>query len=230
MTKNSQSLSNNLSESQAREIQLVLADKVELTPLKNKINYVAGVDVAYPDNQDGVFAAIVLLDAETLEIVETSTAEQAVNFPYVPGLFSFRELPPVIEAFHNLKTKPDIIVCDGHGIAHPRRFGLASHLGVIVDLPCIGCAKTTLLPSQEAPGPSRGNCADIFLDGESVGRSLRTQDQVNPVYVSPGHKITLRESIEWILRLCPKYRLPETTRQADQAVNTYVREASNKSS
>lgn len=230
MTKNIPSLSNNLSESQAREIQLVLADKVELTSLKNEIDYVAGVDVAYLDNQDVVVAAIVVLDARTLEPVETSTAEQTVNFPYVPGLFSFRELPPVIEAFHNLNTKPDIIVCDGHGIAHPRRFGLASHFGVIVGLPCIGCAKTTLLPSDEAPGPSRGDCADICLNGETVGCSLRTQDQVNPVYVSPGHKITLRESIDWILRLCSKYRLPETTRQADQAVNAYVRDTLNKGS
>ncbi len=212
-------LSDTLDESEARQIQLALAKKVELAPLAGEPRFIAGVDVAYPANQDIVIAAIVVLDTETLDIVETSTLSQEVNFPYVPGLFSFRELPPVIEAFNQLNTEPDIIVCDGHGIAHPRRFGLASHLGVMVDRPCIGCAKSTLLPSEETPGLKRGDYADIFLNEEVVGCVLRTQDGVNPVYVSPGHKITLQEAKAWILRLCPKYRLPETTRQADQLVN-----------
>ncbi len=218
MNQTALTLPDNLNESDARQLQLALAKKVQLTRLPGEIQFVAGVDVAYPATKEIVIAAIVVLDAVTLAVVETSTTEQKVNFPYVPGLFSFRELPPVVAAFNKLQTIPDIIVCDGHGIAHPRRFGLASHLGVIVDLPCIGCAKTTLLPSGESPGPARGDSADIELNGEVVGCSLRTQDGVNPVFVSPGHKITLQESLDWVLHLCPKYRLPETTRQADQEV------------
>jgi deoxyribonuclease V len=218
------SVSKDLSESEARQIQLQLANKVELTPLRDKVRLIAGVDVAYPATHDLVVAAIVVLDAETLNIVETSTVEQNLSFPYIPGLFSFRELPPILTAYNKLTVKPDVVVCDGHGIAHPRRFGLASHLGVILNLPCIGCAKSSLLPNDALPGPKRGDYSDVLLDEKIVGHSLRTQDQINPVYVSPGHKITMQESIDWVLRLCPKYRIPETTRQADQAVNRYVQD------
>lgn len=208
----------NLTETAAVELQERLAKEITLSPLLGFVKYVAGVDVAYSETLDVVVAAAVVLDANTLEVVERSTANQSVAFPYIPGLFSFRELPPVLSALNGINTTPQLIVCDGHGIAHPRRFGLASHLGLLTDIPCIGCAKTPLLNCSDNIASTRGSIAGILLGDEVVGSVLRTQNGIKPVYVSPGHRITLRESSDWVLRLTTKYRLPETTRQADQMV------------
>lgn len=184
----------------------------------NNIKYVAGVDVAYDEKIDKQIAAVVVLDPSTLEVFETSIAEDVTLFPYIPGLFSFRELPSIAKALSNLKTRPDLIVCDGQGIAHPRRFGLASHLGVLFDVPTIGCGKTRLLGHAEEPGIKRGDYSPLIDNGEIIGNSLRTQDNVKPVYVSIGHRISLQTACDWILKLSSKYRLPETTRHADHAV------------
>ena len=208
----------NLTEREACLLQQELAAKVIKVDQLNEIHLVAGVDVAYEKNGDKLIAAVVILDANTLEVIETVTAENRAQFPYIPGLFSFRELPPLIQAFAKLNHLPDLIVCDGQGYAHPRRFGLACHLGVIFDLPTIGCGKTRLLGKHKEPDTGRGAIAPLYDNNEVIGNLLRTQNGVNPIYVSIGHRISLATACEWVLKLSPKYRLPETTRQADQAV------------
>lgn len=208
----------NLTESEALMLQNELAGKVINEDMLNDIKYVAGVDVAYDEKIDKQIAAVVILDPNTLEVIETSIAEDVTHFPYIPGLFSFRELPSIAKALSNLKIRPDLIVCDGQGIAHPRRFGLASHLGILFDVPTIGCGKTRLHGHGEEPGIKRGDYAPLIDNGEIIGNALRTQDNVKPVYVSIGHRISLQTACDWILRLSPKHRLPETTRQADHAV------------
>ncbi|HEX9058843.1 MAG TPA: deoxyribonuclease V, partial [Clostridia bacterium] len=208
----------NLSESEALELQQTLAKKVIKDDTLSSVKLVAGVDVAYDDKSQKLFAAVVVLNADSLDIVDTSIAEDNSQFPYIPGLFSFRELPSVIKALKQLKATPDLIVCDGQGTAHPRRFGLACHLGVLFDIPTIGCGKTRFIGTHEEPGIKRGDYAPLLDNEEIIGNALRTQDNIKPVYVSIGHKICLQTACEWVLKLSKHYRLPETTRQADQAV------------
>lgn len=208
----------NLSEQEAIELQEELALKVIKKDSFTTIDYVAGVDVAYSINNDKIVAAIVILDSKTLKLVETVVVEDNLHFPYIPGLFSFRELPPIIKAFEQVKTIPQLVVCDGQGIAHPRRFGLASHLGVIFDIPTIGCGKTKFVGDFIEPGIQRGAYAPLHDNSEIIGNVLRTQDNVKPIFISIGHRICLSTACDWILRLSPRYRLPETTRQADQLV------------
>ncbi|GLZ01089.1 endonuclease V [Actinoplanes sp. NBRC 103695] len=172
----------------------------------------AGVDVAY--GEDRLAAAVVVLGAD-LSVRETAVAVGEPAFPYVPGLFAFRELPAVLEAFEGLEDKPDVIVCDGQGRAHPRRFGLACHLGVLLDLPTFGVGKTRLVGEADEPGEKRGERTALIDRGEEVGALLRTRDGVKPVYVSAGHRMDLATACALTLRLTPRYRLPETTRAAD---------------
>ncbi|MGD8910906.1 MAG: deoxyribonuclease V [Chromatiales bacterium] len=207
-----------LTEPEAILLQRELATKVIKADQLNEVHLVAGVDAAYEKNGDKLVTAVVILDANTLDVIETVTAEDRAQFPYIPGLFSFRELPPLIKAFAKLKHSPDLIVCDGQGYAHPRRFGLACHLGVIFDMPTIGCGKTRLLGEHKEPDTERGAVAPLYDNSEVIGNVLRTQSGVNPIYVSIGHRISLATACNWILKLSPKYRLPESTRQADQAV------------
>ncbi|MCQ4080517.1 endonuclease V [Streptomyces sp. RB6PN25] len=187
---------------------------------------VAGLDVAYggdgeDDGADGacrVAAAVVVLDAESLTPVEEATAAGDAAFPYIPGLFAFRELPVLVEALGRLRNIPDLLLCDGQGLAHPRRFGLACHLGVITGIPSAGVAKTPFTGSYDARalGPQRGDGVPLVDAGETVGRVLRTQRGVKPVYVSVGHAIDLDTACRHVLALAPSYRLPETTRLADR--------------
>jgi deoxyribonuclease V len=209
-----------LSEADARLLQVELGGQVITgDALPAAVQLVVGVDVAYDTESERLFAAAVVLEAESLSIVESATATAEATFPYVPGLFSFRELPSLAAALEKLNCRPDLIVCDGHGIAHPRRFGLACHLGLLYDLPTIGCGKTRLIGDFDKPGPSRGDWSPLVVQGETVGRALRTQTSVNPVFVSTGHRISLATACEWVLRLSPQYRLPETTRLANRLVN-----------
>ncbi|MEK3788634.1 MULTISPECIES: deoxyribonuclease V [Paenibacillus] len=203
---------------EAINIQQELAKKVIKEDSFNQIHYVAGVDVAYSKTNDKLIAAIVILETETLKLVESVVIEDTVQFPYIPGLFSFRELPPIIKAFEKIKTTPQLVVCDGQGLAHPRRFGLACHLGILYDIPTIGCGKTKLLGSYEEPELHRGAQSPLIDNHEIIGNVLRTQNNINPIYVSIGHRISLITACHWILKLSPKYRLPETTRLADQLV------------
>ncbi len=177
------------------------------------IRTVAGLDVGYADDER-LAAAVVVLDAETLETLDEVVVLGTTDFPYVPGLFAFRELPSLLTALGALSVAPDLLVCDGQGLAHPRRFGLACHLGVVTDLPSVGVAKTPMGPFA-MPGAERGAATDLLLDDEVVGRALRTRDGVKPVFVSVGHRLDLDRACAEVLRLCTDFRLPETTRRAD---------------
>jgi len=215
---------NGLTVEAAIELQSHWAPQVTTVDQFDAIRWIAGVDVAYHQSNDTIVAGVVILDVETLTPVEQVSVSGKANFPYIPGLFSFRELPPLIKAFAKLKHRPDVVVCDGHGIAHPRRFGLACHLGMAFDLPTIGCGKTRLLGEHQEPEVVRGSCTNLIDNGERIGAVLRTQTNVKPVFVSTGHKISLNSATEWVLKLTPKYRLPETTRLADQMVNRVLKE------
>ncbi len=208
----------NITEEEALQLQKELATKVITKDQPNEVKLVAGVDVAYSKENDRLIAAVVILDADTLEVIETATVKDKEQFPYIPGLFSFRELPSLIKAFAKLNHTPDLVVCDGQGYAHPRRFGLACHLGVIFDVPAIGCGKNRLLGEHSDLDSKRGSIAPLIDNGEVVGNVLRTQTDINPIYVSIGHRISLTTASEWVVKLSPMYRLPETTRQSDQLV------------
>lgn len=208
-----------IDEQEAISLQQQLAQRVKKEDQLTDVRYVAGVDVAYHSERDLLVAGVVILDAITLQVVESVVIQDSVDFPYIPGLFSFRELPPLVRAFKELKTTPQLVVCDGQGIAHPRRFGLASHLGVLFDIPTIGCGKTRLLGEYEEPAQERGAYSALIDQGEIIGGVLRTQPNIKPIFVSIGHHISLPTACAWITKLSPTYRLPETTRQADQLVN-----------
>ncbi|MFE7773582.1 endonuclease V [Streptomyces sp. NPDC057445] len=187
---------------------------------------VTGVDVAYDDERDVVVAAAVVLDARTLAVVEETTAAGRVAFPYIPGLLAFREIPTVLAALESLNAGPGLVVCDGYGRAHPRRFGLASHLGVLTGLPVIGVAKNPFTFACDPPGDRRGDASPLLAqDGEEVGRALRTQDGVKPVYVSVGHRVSLDNACAHTLALAPDFRLPESTRRADALCRRALRAA-----
>ena len=196
-------------------LQKELAKKVVVHHhLIGPIQSVAGVDVSYRRHGHDFHAAVVVLDLKTMALLEAQTASGKVRFPYVPGLLSFRELPFVLSAFNKLASRPDVVCVDGQGIAHPRRFGLASHLGLWLDLPTIGCAKSRLCGQHDPPGEARGAWTPLYDRDEVIGRVVRTRDCVKPVYVSPGHKIGFAKAMEIVLQCGRGFRLPEPTRQA----------------
>jgi deoxyribonuclease V len=198
---------------------------IKTDQLPDPLRYVAGVDVAYNDLDLHMVGAIVVLDAQTFEVVDQAVHSMHITFPYMPGLFSFRELPPLLEAWKKLKIQPDLVVCDAHGIAHPQGVGMATHLGVTLDVPSIGCAKKRLIGYYDpaALGPARGSTQALRVNDEVIGMVLRTQDNIRPLFVSIGHKVSLDTAVSWVLRLCPEYRLPETTRKTDYLVNTVLK-------
>ncbi|MEV4073737.1 endonuclease V [Nonomuraea fuscirosea] len=198
---------------EAEAVQDRLRGQVELTG-PDTFALVAGLDVHY-HGDDEVTAAVVVLDAATLEPVEQVVAHGKAAFPYVPGLFAFRELPALVEALERLTVTPDLLVCDGYGLAHPRGFGLACHLGVLTGLPSVGVGKTPFVGTHEPPGQERGAWTPIVHEGAVVGRALRTRRGVRPVYVSQGHRISLGTATGEVLRLAARYRLPEPIRHAD---------------
>jgi deoxyribonuclease V len=187
--------------------------------------HVTGVDVAYDDERDVVAAAAVVLDAATLEVVAETTAVGQISFPYVPGLLAFREIPTVLAALDALPCPPGLVVCDGYGLAHPRRFGLASHLGVLTGLPTIGVAKNPFTFAHDEPDAPRGSSTPLRAGAEEVGRALRTREDVKPVFVSVGHRVSLDNACAHTLALTPRYRLPETTRRADALCRRALRAA-----
>lgn len=205
-------------EAQARAVQDRLRSAVRLDEAGPEPGFegtVVGVDVAYDDERDVVAAAAVALDARTCAVVDEATAVGQVSFPYVPGLLAFREIPTVLDALARLTRTPGLVVCDGYGVAHPRRFGLASHLGVLTGLPTIGVAKNPFTFRYASPGPERGATSPLLDGDEAVGRALRTQKGVKPVFVSVGHRVDLDRACAHTLHLAATYRLPETTRAAD---------------
>jgi len=214
-------------EAEARAVQDVLRSRVVLDEPGPPpgTGRVTGVDVAYDDERDVVVAAAVVLDGATLDVVAEATAVGRVAFPYVPGLLAFREIPAVLAALESLTADPGLVICDGYGLAHPRRFGLASHLGVLTGLPVFGVAKNPFTFTYEQPGPHRGDWSPLLDGDEVVGRALRTQDGVKPVFVSVGHRTGLDNACAHTLRLAREFRQPETTRRADALCRRALREA-----
>ncbi|CCH16156.1 Endonuclease V [Micromonospora lupini str. Lupac 08] len=206
-----------------RSVAEAVAVQEELRPLVDLVGpgptapaTVAGLDVAYAESGDLLAAAVTVLDARTLAVVDSAVSVGRPAFGYVPGLFAFRELPALLAALDTLTTIPDLLVCDGHGLAHPRRFGLACHLGVVTGLPTIGVGKTPLVGAWAPPPVDRGAWSALRDGDEVVGRVLRTQAGVKPVFVSVGHRMSLENATAQVLALTPRYRLPETTRTADR--------------
>ena len=207
----------NVSVEEAIQIQETLKDRIILKKPFSKVRTVGGGDVAYSINGNLLFGAIVVLSYPEMKPIDAAMARGEISFPYIPGLFSFREGPILIKTFQKLRVKPDVMIFDGQGIAHPRGFGLASHLGLWMDLPSIGCAKTPLLSEFIPPGPSKGNFQLIQREGKEVGAVLRTKDNVKPLFISPGHRIDLQTTIHLILESCRGFRFPEPLRKAHQA-------------
>jgi len=206
-----------LSIAQALDLQHRLAAKVSRTSEVAPPGFIAGVDISAEKGQGMATGAVVVLNYPELRVVETKVAQGRLDFPYVPGLLSFRESPLTLAACEELSITPDLILVDGQGVAHPRRFGLASHLGLLLDTPTIGCAKSLLCGSHEMPGVEPGSYAEIIDRGETIGVALRTKLGVKPVYVSVGHKVDLETAIHWVMKCCGGYRIPEPTRLAHLA-------------
>jgi deoxyribonuclease V len=206
----------NVTPEQAIQIQENLKHRVVLKRTFLKLRTIAGGDVSYQKEGKLLFAAMVVLSFPRMETLDVATAHGKISFPYLPGLLTFREGPILIKLFEKLRIRPDILIFDGQGIAHPRRIGLATHLGLWFDLPSIGCAKTPLLGKSAIPGPSKGSFELIRKDGNEVGVVLRTKDGVKPVFVSPGHQIDLPTSIRVVLDSCQGFRIPEPLRKAHQ--------------
>jgi deoxyribonuclease V len=198
----------------ARAIQEALRSQVERGNRLEQVNTVAGVDVGFEDRGRTTRAAVAVLSFPGLEPVAQAISRRPTCFPYIPGYLSFRELPAVLDALERLAGSPDLILCDGQGLAHPRRFGLACHLGVLTDIPCIGVAKSRLLGSHAGLAPDKGRWVPLRDKGETIGAVLRPRTGVSPVYVSIGHRVDLETAIDYTLRCTTRYRLPETTRHA----------------
>ena len=206
-----------LSTAQALDLQRRLAAQVSIDNEVIAPHFIAGVDIAVGKAQEMATAAVVVLSYPELRVVETKVVQGRLDFPYIPGLLSFRESPLILAACEELTITPDLLLVDGQGVAHPRRFGLACHLGLLLDTPTIGCAKSRLCGRHEAPGVEPGSYAELVDGDETIGVALRTKLGTNPVYVSVGHKVDLQAAIHWVLACCRGYRLPEPTRLAHQA-------------
>ena len=215
-----------LSPRDAAQLQEQLRERlIRVPPPGFEPRHVAGADMSMSRGSPRAFAAIVTLDSATLETAEAASADVQLQFPYVPGLLSFRELPPLAECWRQLRVKPDVLVFVGAGYAHPRRFGLACHGGVLFDVPSIGCAKTILVGEHGPVGPERGARVPLVHKGETVGMAVRLRANVSPVFVSIGHMMDLETAVEIVLHLSAGYREPETTRRAHRLVNELRRKA-----
>lgn len=201
-------------------VQAALREKLILeNDLPGNIRVVAGADISCNKGDDRVYAAVVLLRISTLEVIEESTFIGRTQFPYIPGLLSFREGPALLEAFAKLRKRPDAVLFDGQGLAHPRGLGLASHMGLLLDIRAIGCAKTRLIGTFDDPEPSRGSRSPLIHEGRLIGAVLRTRERVKPVFVSQGHRVSLKQAVEIVLNCTRRYRIPEPIRRAHILVN-----------
>jgi len=205
---------------EAVKIQKELKDKVVLKNIDKRIRYVAGLDVSYARGSDIMWAGVVILDFPSLNKAEEVWSQKKVSFPYIPGLLSFREIPALLEALRKIEIEPDLIFCDGQGIAHPRGLGLASHLGIILNKPTIGCAKSRLVGTYNQVGERKGNYAYLTYKNRVIGAVVRTRSKVKPIFVSPGYGIMLNDCVKFVLETCSTYRIPEPTRQAHLLVNS----------
>lgn len=208
---------------EAVELQKELRAEVQVAPLARSIKTIAGADISFNKFSKTVYAGLVVLALPTLEVIEEVCVVSETAFPYVPGLLSFREAPSVLEAWAKLKTEPDAVMFDGHGIAHPRRVGIASHVGLIIERPTLGCAKSVLVGKYEEPERERGAWTAMIDKGETIGAALRTKTNVQPIFVSVGHLIDLAGAIDLTLQCDGGYRQPEPTRRAHHLVNALRR-------
>ncbi len=216
----------NLTPPQAIALQRELAQRIDVTPRLplDAVRYVAGADISYDRFSNWLYAAVIVLRFPELTIVEIAEAQGEVPFPYVPGLLSFREAPPLLQAFARLTTVPDVVMIDGQGIAHPRRFGIACHLGLWLQLPCLGCAKSRLIGTFAEVGETRGSWVPLMHGAAEIGAVVRTKARTRPVYVSPGHRLDLASAVTLTLATHGGYRIPEPTRLAHGRVNQIRRE------
>ncbi len=208
-----------ISIAQAKQIQIDMASRVSRKSEEIKPRFIAGVDISAPDSRGIARAAAVILNYPELKVTEVETAEDKIHFPYIPGLLSFREAPLVLTVCQKLSTEPDLILADGQGIAHPRRFGIASHIGLFLNIPTIGCAKSRLCGTHAPVTAEAGAYAELTENGEVIGVALRTKANVSPIYISIGHKIDLPTAILWVMECCRKHRLPEPSRLAHLAAS-----------
>jgi deoxyribonuclease V len=213
----------NLTPSEAVELQKQLRDRVKLEPLRKEVRTVAGADISFNKFSNVIYAGIVVLSLPSLNVVEEVGIISETSFPYIPGLLSFRESPAVLEAWSRLRAEPDAMMFDGQGIAHPRRFGIASHVGLFIEKPTFGCAKSVLVGKYETPHTEKGSWTPLTDKGETVGAALRTKNNVQPIFVSPGHLINLQDAIDLTLACDGGYRQPEPTRRAHLLVNALRR-------
>jgi deoxyribonuclease V len=209
----------NLSPREAIAVQQRLRSLVRIEPLTSEVRTIAGADVSFNKYSETIYTGIVVLSLPDLQIIESAGVRGIAKFPYVPGLLSFRETPSLLEAWDLLKIKPDVLMLDGQGIAHPRRFGIACHVGVLLDIPTLGCAKSILVGRYNELGLEAGSQTPLIDRGEQIGIVLRTKDKVAPVYVSAGHLIDLPSAVNLVRKSTWKYRQPEPTRQAHLLVN-----------
>jgi deoxyribonuclease V len=210
----------NVTYEEAIKIQNSLKDKVLLKKIDTEIKYIAGLDVSYARGDQEVWAGVVVLGFPSLVKMEERWSEKKASFPYIPGLLSFREIPALIDALRKIVIEPDLIFCDGQGIAHPRGVGIASHLGVLLNKPTIGCAKSRLVGEFNPVGESKGDYVYLRYQDRVIGAVVRTRSRVRPMFISPGYGIILNDCIKFVLETCSTYRIPEPTRQAHLLVNS----------
>jgi deoxyribonuclease V len=211
---------------EAVALQRRLAGQIDSHSALGHVDVVAGADVSYGRFSNIFYAGVVVLRKSDWTVIEKQEAVRKSPFPYIPGLLSFRELPALLDAFAKVKAKPDAVMYDGHGLAHPRRFGIASHLGLLLRQPCLGCGKSRLTGQHEEPDRQAGAVSPLMDRDEVIGQVVRTKTGVKPVFVSVGHRIDLASAVALVLESCRGYRLPEPTRQAHLHVNSLRREAS----
>lgn len=208
-----------ISPGEAVEIQNKLRTKIETKPLHKAPDTVAGADISFDRGSGTVHAAIIVLSFSDLEPVAGSLVTSRMSFPYIPGLLAFREMPALLKAWDQLPQIPDVLIMDGHGLAHPRRMGIATHFGIEVDHPTMGCAKNILIGTHQEVGMEKGATSDLMDEGEKVGLVLRSRTNVNPVYISPGHKLSFKNTYDILMQVLTKYKLPKTTRLAHRWAN-----------
>jgi deoxyribonuclease V len=208
----------NLTPCEAMRAQETLRERVERQDRFGPLRYVAGADLAFDPETNLAFAGVIVYRYPQMEEVERRMARRKLRFPYVPGLLSFRESPVLLAAFSRLQVEPDMVLVDGHGIAHPRRFGIACHLGLLLDMPAIGCGKSILIGEAAEPGARAGSTSPLIDKGETVGMALRTRDNVKPIYVTIGHRVSLESALGIVRQCLDGLRIPKPTREADHFV------------